>query len=152
MVERLVEDKRSAIEEKATEVFQGITNKPQEYDRVRVKSDYTLEVVRKDGSTVQNTQLSAGEKEVIAYSFMTALNLSSVDPAPFVMDTPFGHLDSGHRKGLLRSLATLEVQAILLATDRDLPTQERDAIDTSIAKEFVLRRDQLAALTTIEEA
>jgi len=152
IVNVLVERTRLAIENKATEIFRGITNKPLEYDRIRVKPDYTLEIVRKDGTVVENAKLSAGEKEVVAYSFITALNLSSRDPAPFVMDTPFGHLDSGHRSGLLRSLPRLEVQAIVLATDRDLPAHERDAIDGSICKEFTLRRDQDRAISSIEES
>ncbi len=151
MVEQIVERKREAIQSSATDVFRQITNKPDEYDCLRVNHDYSLEVVRKDDSVVENTKLSAGEKEVVAYSFITALNLSSVNPAPFVMDTPFGHLDSGHRAGLLRSLPKLKVQAILLATDRDLPAGERDAIDGSIAKEFTLVRDQRQAITTIED-
>jgi len=151
LVNRLVKEKRTTIEESATEVFRSITNKPDEYDRIRVNADYTLEIVRKDSTVVEHTKLSAGEKEVLAYSFITALNLSSVDPAPFVMDTPFGHLDSGHRKGLLNSLPKLEVQAILLATDRDLPPAERDSIDGSISKEFTLKRDQRKALTTVED-
>lgn len=151
LVNRLVKEKRTTIEESATEVFRSITNKPDEYDRIRVNADYTLEIVRQDSTVVEHTKLSAGEKEVLAYSFITALNLSSVDPAPFVMDTPFGHLDSGHRKGLLNSLPKLEVQAILLATDRDLPPAERDSIDGSISKEFTLKRDQRKALTTVED-
>ncbi|MCI0623306.1 MAG: AAA family ATPase [Acidobacteria bacterium] len=152
LVDRLIEQKRTGIEDRATEIFRQITNKPMEYEGIRVNPDYTLEVVRKDGSVVENTKLSAGEKEVVAYSFITALNLSSRDPAPFVMDTPFGHLDSGHRAGLLRSLPKLDVQAILLATDRDLPADERDAIDGSICREFTLRRDQPHATTAIEES
>jgi DNA sulfur modification protein DndD len=152
LVDRLTEEKRASIENEATEIFRRITNKPQEYDRLRVKDNYALEVVRKDGSAIENEKLSAGEKEVVAYSFITGLNLSSVDPAPFVMDTPFGHLDSGHRRGLLQSLPKLQVQVFLLATDRDLPASERDAIDGSIANEFTLCRDQANAITKIEEA
>ncbi len=151
LLDSMIEQKRLSIQEKATEIFREITNKPLEYDRIRVNADYTLEVVRKDGTTVENAILSAGEKEVVAYSFITALNLSSRDPAPFVMDTPFGHLDSGHRSGLLRSLPKLDVQVIILATDRDLPPDERDAINGSICKEFTLRRDQQRAISSIEE-
>ena len=47
--------------------------------------------------------------------------------------------------------ARTEVQAILLATDRDLPPAERDSIDGSISKEFTLKRDQRKALTTVED-
>lgn len=100
-VDRLVAEKREAIEQNATDIFRDITNKPQEYAGIHVKDDYTLEVYRHDGTTVENDKLSAGEKEVLAYSFITALNLSSPNPAPFAMDTPFGHLDSEHRDRLL---------------------------------------------------
>jgi DNA sulfur modification protein DndD len=150
-VERLTERKREDIQREATVVFRRITNKPQEYDTLRVKDDYTMEVVRQDGSTVDNQRLSAGEKEVVAYSFITALNLASSNPAPFVMDTPFGHLDASHRAGLLQSLPQLQVQAFLLATDRDLPASDRNAIEQHIASEFTLKRDQVNAITRIEE-
>jgi DNA sulfur modification protein DndD len=150
-VNQLVLRKQQEIEEWATRIFTSITNKPIDYAGVRVRDDYTLEVLRADGTTVDNNELSAGEKEVLAYSFVTALNLSSPDPAPFVMDTPFGHLDSGHREGLLRSLPNLGVQVFLLATDRDLPESERDQFQNSIAKGFVIQRDQHHATSYIEE-
>lgn len=149
-VNRLVEEKRSAIEKNATDIFTDITNKPNEYAGVQVNDDYTLKVYRHDGTVVENEKLSAGEKEVLAYSFITALNLSSVTPAPFVMDTPFGHLDSQHRDRLLQSLPRLGVQVFLLATDRDLPEQERERIQPYLADEFVIQRDQQAAKSTIE--
>lgn len=148
-VDELIELKRLEIQNLASEIMLAITNKPDEYAGIHVKEDYTLQVYRHDESIVDNERLSAGEKEVLAYSFITALNLSSSNPAPFVMDTPFGHLDSGHRQGLLDSLPRLGVQVFLLATDRDLPYEERDRIQGSIAQEFVLERDQTDALTHI---
>lgn len=151
LVEQLVLRKREQIQQVSTEVFRKITNKPEEFDSLHITAQYSIEVVRKEGSTVENQKLSSGEKEVVAYSFITALNMASENPAPFVMDTPFGHLDYIHRSGLLRSLPKLQVQAVLLATDRDLPAEERDKIDSSIAKEFTLKRDQTRGITTIEE-
>lgn len=152
MVDDLVEGKRVEIERRASEIFHQITNKPQEYAHIRVKPDYSLEVVRVDGSAVENDRLSAGEKEVLAYSFITALNLTGENPVPFVMDTPFGHLDAGHREGLLKSLPNLGVQVLLLATDRDLPAAERDAISSTIAEEYVIKRNQLEARSYFEGA
>ena len=148
-VDRLVAQKREDIEREATNIFTQITNKPLEYAGIRVKNDYTLEVYRRDGTVVENKKLSAGEKEVLAYSFITSLNLSSPSPAPFVMDTPFGHLDSSHRDGLLQSLPNLPVQVFLLATDRDLPHQERDQVQAFIAQEFEIERNQQEASSTI---
>ena len=151
LLEKVIKEKREQIEELATEVFISITNKPDEYSKVRVKEDYTLDVIRRDGTSVDNTKLSSGEKEVLAYSFITALNRSSVTPVPFVMDTPFGHLDGIHREKLLKNLPGLEVQVFLLATDRDLPLNERDKIEASLAGEFQINRDQEAARSYIEE-
>ena len=148
-VDRLVARKREDIEREATNIFTRITNKPLEYAGIHVKDDYTLEVYRRDGTVVENKKLSAGEKEVLAYSFITSLNLSSPSPAPFVMDTPFGHLDSTHRNGLLQSLPNLPVQVFLLATDRDLPHQERDEVQAFIAQEFDIKRNQQEARSTI---
>jgi DNA sulfur modification protein DndD len=150
-VDRLVAEKRETIEDNTSEIFTRITNKPREYAGVRVNDDYTLEVYRNDGTSVDNDDLSSGEKEVLAYSFITALNLSSTDPAPFVMDTPFGHLDTTHRDRLLQSLPELETQVILLATDRDLPDEEQERIQEFVADEFVIRRNQEEAYSTIEE-
>ena len=149
-VDRLVSEKHETIQDTATDIFNGITNKPEEYAGIHVKDDYTLEVYRHDGTTVENEKLSAGEKEVLAYSFITALNLSSPNPAPFVMDTPFGHLDSQHRDRLLQSLHQLDVQVFLLATDRDLPPAERERLQNHIADEFIIRRDQDEARSYIE--
>jgi DNA sulfur modification protein DndD len=150
-VDRLVEEKRATIEENTSEIFTHITNKPREYAGVRVNDDYTLEVYRNDGTSVNNDDLSSGEKEVLAYSFITALNLSSTDPAPFVMDTPFGHLDTTHRDRLLESLPELETQVILLATDRDLPDEEQERIQEFVADEFKIRRNQKEAYSFIAE-
>lgn len=150
LVNELVRQRREEIEKLATKIFISITNKSVEYAGVHVRPDYTLEVYRKDASIVENTQLSAGEKEVLAYSFITALNLSSPDPAPFVMDTPFGHLDSIHRDRLLKSLPQLDVQVFLLATDRDLPPEERSKFQYAIAEEYIIERDQQRAMSFIE--
>lgn len=149
-VEQLVEFKRQHIEGITTDIFLSITNKPDEYAGVHVKEDYTLQVYRKDNSIVDNDRLSAGEKEVLAYSFITALNLSTNTPAPFVMDTPFGHLDATHRNRLLDSLPQLDVQILLLATDRDLPPSERNRIQPFIQQEFEIVRDQRHAQSLIE--
>ena len=151
LLNQAVKERRNQIEKLSSEVFTSITNKPEEYSGVRVKEDYTLEVIRRDGTSVDNTKLSSGEKEVLAYSFITALNRSSITPVPFVMDTPFGHLDSIHREKLLKNLPSLNVQVFLLATDRDLPLNERDKIDDFLAAEFEIKRDQAAARSYIEE-
>lgn len=151
LLTKLVSEKRSEIEAKASENLVRVTNKSEEYRCVRVNEEYALEVVRHDGSFILNKKLSPGEKEVLAYSFITALNLAASSPAPFVMDTPFGHLDSQHRDQLVRSLSHLPVQVVLLATDRDLPNSERAKLSGNIAREYEIVRNQREARSDFKE-
>lgn len=116
-----VEQAKQNIEAKTTEIYRKITNKPQEYARVVINDDYTLGVETVTGTILNPDSLSAGERETLAFSFITGLNLASQTAAPLIMDTPFGHLDTQHQKNLINALPELPSQVIILATDRDLP-------------------------------
>jgi len=94
--------------------------------------------------------LSAGEKEVVAFSFIAGLNQSTQTNAPLVMDTPFGHLDVGHRNGLLDALPKLPCQVILLATDRDLPEADLPNLDYCLGGRFDIIRDEIGERSSIE--
>ena len=151
LVERYIQDRRATIEANLNRVFKSITNKPEEYDKVALLEDYTLRIITKAGNKIEPGQLSAGEKEVLAFSFIAGLNLASDNPAPLVMDTPFGHLDVQHRNGLLAALPTFPNQVVLLATDRDLPKEEHSRLERNIAGEFELYRNQNEERTTIRQ-
>jgi hypothetical protein len=62
------------------------------------------------------------------------------------------NFESIHHEGLLKSLPNLQVQVFLLATDRDLPADERDKIAGRIASAFEIHRDQRQARSFIKEA
>lgn len=149
LVDLFIQERRSTIQSNLNRVFKSITNKPKEYEEVALNEDFSLRVITKSGNKIEPEKLSAGEKEVLAFSFIAGLNLASDNPAPLVMDTPFGHLDIHHRNGLLEALPTLPNQVILLATDRDLPVDERKRFDRNIASEFELYRLQNEERTII---
>jgi DNA sulfur modification protein DndD len=149
VVEQFIQERRAAIEAHLNRVFRNVTNKKEEYERVALLEDFSLRVVTKAGNQIEPERLSAGEKEVLAFSFIAGLNLASDNPAPLVMDTPFGHLDVQHRNGLLAALPTLPSQVILLATDRDIPEEERRRFERNIVGEFELDRIQTEERTTI---
>lgn len=151
LVDRFIKDRHATIQATLNRVFMNITNKPKEYDRVALLDDYALRIITKAENQIEPDKLSAGEKEVLAFSFIAGLNLASENPAPLVMDTPFGHLDVQHRDGLLQALPSLPNQVILLATDRDFPKDERKRMERNIAGEFELYRIQNEERTTIRE-
>jgi DNA sulfur modification protein DndD len=150
MVERMLQLRRDTIERHMTNVFRMVTNKRQEYDRIELAGDFAPTVVTHSGQMMKRNELSAGEKEVVAFSFIAGLNQSTQTSAPLVMDTPFGHLDVSHRNGLLDALPKLPCQVILLATDRDLPEEELPNLGYCLGGRFDIVRDEIGERSSIE--
>ncbi|MDB9313592.1 AAA family ATPase [Spirulina sp. CS-785/01] len=121
LIDWRIEDAKATIEEKTSEVHRRVTNKPDEYNGVVLKENYTLGVRTVTGEVLNPETLSAGEKEALAFAFITGLNLASETSALLVMDTPFGHLDKTHQRNLVKALPDIDSQVIVLATDRDFP-------------------------------
>jgi DNA sulfur modification protein DndD len=143
LVERMLELRQDTIERQMTNVFRMVTNKKQEYDGIELSDDFAPRVVTRSGEPMKRGELSAGEKEVVAFSFIAGLNQTTETNAPLVMDTPFGHLDTRHRDGLLDALPKLPCQVILLATDRDLPEDELPNLEYCLGGRFDIVRDEL---------
>lgn len=140
LIEWRIEERKAAIEEITSKIHRRVTNKPDEYVGVVIKSDYSLGLKNAAGDVLNPETLSAGEKEALAFSFITGLNLASGAAAPFVMDTPFGHLDVAHQENLVTSLPDLPSQVIVLATDRDFPRDLLSTIRGRVAEILVIER------------
>jgi DNA sulfur modification protein DndD len=131
---------KETIEKRTSEIHRRVTNKPDEYTGIKIKDKYTLEITTVSGDVLNPETLSAGEKEALAFAFIAGLNLASGRAAPLIMDTPFGHLDTGHQKNLVKSLPDLPSQVVVLATDRDFPDDLLQGIRDDVAEIFHIRR------------
>ena len=140
LIEWRISERKETIERHTSEVHRRVTNKPDEYVGVTIDSDYSLRVKNVAGDILDPETLSAGEREALAFAFIAGLNLASGTAAPFVMDTPFGHLDTDHQKNLVRSLPELPSQVIVLATDRDLPDNLLREVRPHVAEILKIRR------------
>jgi DNA sulfur modification protein DndD len=150
LVERMLQLRRESIERHMTNVFRMVTNKREEYDRIELTTDFAPSVVTQSEQRMRRNELSAGEKEVVAFSFIAGLNQSTETNAPLVMDTPFGHLDVRHRDGLLDALPKLPCQVVLLATDRDVPEEELHNLAYCLGGRFDIIRDETEERSRIE--
>ena len=140
LIEWYIKDCQEKIERHTSEIHRQVTNKPDEYKGVEVKPDYTLGIKTVNGDTLSPENISAGEKEALAFAFIAGLNLASGTAAPLMMDTPFGHLDTTHQKNIINSLPTIPSQVIILATDRDLPQYLLQELRPHIAQIHRIRR------------
>jgi DNA sulfur modification protein DndD len=135
-----IHQSKSTIEEHTTARYRQVTNKPEEYLGIEIRNNYTLGVRTLTGDLLNPEVLSAGEKEALAFSFITGLNLASNTAAPLMMDTPFGHLDIAHQKNIVKSLGQIPSQVILLATDRDFPDSLLQELQPYLAEIHHIRR------------
>lgn len=115
--ERVLEEIQKEIEQVTREVFFRLLWKKESFKDVKVKQDYTIEVLDRDGRNCLGS-LSAAERELLALSFTLALHSLSGFQGPLVIDTPLARVSDEHRENFAEAL--LEVskskQIVLLLT------------------------------------
>ncbi len=134
------ESKRDQILRKSNELFNEITNKPDEYRGIDFKNEesYAFTIKTKDNNPVKNP--SKGEKQVLAMSFLLGLNQYTGRNNVILMDTPVASLDDVHSAGIGRALANLNNQVIFLAQPQELAGDIYKYMKASVAKEFTIER------------
>ena len=109
-----------------------------------------MEVIDRYGMPAR-PELSAGERQVLSLSFITAMSRISEEEAPLVMDTPFGRLSSHHRNSITQHLPELAGQLVLFVTDEELREQARKNLEPFIGAEYRLEFDHTTSCTAIVE-
>jgi DNA sulfur modification protein DndD len=144
------DDMRRRIEAKTEEIFKLLIWKDSYFQDIRLDPDYSLEVIDRYGLPAR-PDLSAGERQVLSLSFITAMSRVSEEEAPLVMDTPFGRLSSHHRDSITKRLPELADQLVLFVTDEELRDQARRNLESRIGAEYRLEFDLATGCTEIEE-
>jgi DNA sulfur modification protein DndD len=135
-LDELVRIKKQQIQREGTIVFRRLTNKKELYDRVSIKDDYTLHIIDHDGIEIDNEGISAGEKQILALSFIAGLNRSTEKKAPVLMDTPFGRLDHEHKTNVMEFLHDISDQVMIFTTDEDVNEENIDLIKNFIGNRY----------------
>ncbi|OKH21289.1 chromosome segregation protein SMC [Hydrococcus rivularis NIES-593] len=150
LIEWYIDDRKQTIENHTFDLHRQVTNKPDEYRGVAIAPNYTLRVKTVTGEALNPEILSAGEKEALAFAFITGLNLASETAAPLIMDTPFGHLDMQHQKNIINALPNIPSQVIVLATNRDLPDYLLHELRPHVAEILNISRDATEDMSIVE--
>jgi DNA sulfur modification protein DndD len=135
--EGIMEDIRKEIEAKTEEQFLELIWKKETYKDVNIDGEYTISIVHESGMEGIGT-LSAGERQVLALSFMAALNSVSGFDAPIVIDTPLGRLSREPKNNIAQNLPNyLEgKQVILLVTEEEYTPEVREKLYNRVGKEY----------------
>jgi len=151
--ERLTLKKLNKLEIEVTECFRYLLHKSDLVHRVAIATDnFRLSLYDPQGKPVPKHRLSAGEKQLLAVSFLWGLARVSGRTLPVAIDTPLGRLDSSHRNNLVeRYFPTASHQVILLSTDTEIAQKEVEKLRSlnAIAREYLLTYDSTQTQTTI---
>ena len=149
-VDEIVESRKSEIEEIASQFLKDITNAPDVYTGISLDDAYRLHLKIKDHSTVPAWERgpSAGQSQVIAHSFIGALNKFTAKEAPIIIDTPLARLDDVHAENIVRSYPHMGKQVIVLYQPRELDERLIEFIRPHIREEYEIKRD----LTDVENS
>jgi DNA sulfur modification protein DndD len=150
MYQTFADDMRQRIEADTKETFQALVWKQSQFQDVTLSPEYQLQVIDRWGLPAR-PDLSAGERQILSLSFITAMARVSEEEAPLVMDTPFGRLSSHHRDAVTLRLPDLTHQLVLFVTDEELREQARQNLDHRIGAEYRLEFSQTTGTTEIVE-
>lgn len=150
MYQSFADDMRSRIVVKTKEIFKNLIWKESHFRDIQLGPDFNLEVIDRYGLPAR-PELSAGERQVLSLSFITAMSRISEEEAPLVMDTPFGRLSSQHRESITEYLPELTDQLVLFVTDEELHNQAKMNLVPRIGAEYRLNFNSKTSCTTVEE-
>jgi DNA sulfur modification protein DndD len=144
------EQKRLEVERETREIFHSLAWKGEHFQDVRLTEDYQLQVIDRYGMQAR-PELSAGERQVLSLSFITAMAKVAQNEAPLVMDTPFGRLSSAHREAITSRLPILAPQLVLFVTDEELRDTALDNLRPRIGAEYRLNFNPHTSCTEVED-
>jgi DNA sulfur modification protein DndD len=140
ILNEIVEEVRNTIQIKTNEYFLNLIWKKGAYKQVKIDVDYNLSVTNKYGSECLGS-LSAGERQVLALSFMAALKEVSGFNIPVVIDTPLGRISGEPRENIAKSLPSYlrDTQVTLLMTDTEYTGKLKSILKDRVGKEYEIK-------------
>ena len=150
--ENVATEIRTKVEQKTKEYFFNLHWKGEEFGDVKINENYEIELVGQYGAPKLGT-LSAGERQILALSFMAALSGVSGFDAPVIIDTPLGRISGEPKEKISMSLPRYlkDSQLTLLITDQEYTPVVRNHMKERIGKELELRYDENEMRTDVVE-
>ncbi|GAB4407840.1 MAG: DNA sulfur modification protein DndD [Anaerolineae bacterium] len=140
------------LEEYTLAMWQKLARKQDLIKRIAVNPDrqFSIDLYDAENRLIDKTKLSAGEKELLAISLVSALSQIANRSLPIVIDTPLGRLDTEHRAHIAEYyFPNTSHQVILLSTDTEIVGNELAAIRPYISKSYKIVHDETVQTSTV---
>lgn len=132
---------REKVNDKTRKQFTSINWAYDKYRDVTIKDDYKIVITKSTGQKITPGDLSDGEENLLALSFMMALHSLSGFEIPLIIDAPLEKLDKSKRIEFISGLHeyTSDKQIIFLFTDSQYTDDVRANMLPNIADEYELK-------------
>lgn len=122
--------------------------------KVTIKKDYQFRVQDNLGHDI-TADLSKGQEQILSLAFVMALAQVASEGRsemafPLFMDTPFARIDGDNRDHLINEIPQITSQWILLLTDTEFTTAERDQFKKQGSVGSIYRLNNRGGVTTID--
>lgn len=140
---KILNSKVNHIEQLITESYELLLRKKNLLSKISINPDtLNISLDTNDGDNFANSQLSAGERQLLSISILWGLAKASSQPFPVAVDTPFGRLDSAHRKKLVSNyFPRASHQVMLFSTDEEIVGEYFEIIKPNVGKIYKLDYD-----------
>ena len=135
-VDDLREKLRHSVEIQASKAFKEMSTQAA-YSGLQINENYGLTILDNDGHEVPLR--SAGAEQVVALSLIAGLAHAGRPAGPVVMDTPFGRLDTKHRKNILKYLPNFASQLILFVHDGEFHKDDLKLLVDRIGGQYEIK-------------
>lgn len=138
--ENILSEIKTEIEKKTRQQFFELIWKKVNFSDVIIDDEYNFSVLDQKKRESIGT-LSAGEKQTLALSFMSALNMESGFDSPIVIDTPLGRISREPKISIAKKLPNFlkGKQVTLLVTEEEYTEEVRKSLSPHIGAEYMIR-------------
>lgn len=145
---RFYEETRKRIENETKLMFDKLAWKTEQFNEIRLDPEFHLEVIDR-WNKPSREELSAGERQILSLSFISAMARLSGEEAPVIMDTPFARLSGVVLRNVAQHLPDLLPQLILFVTDQEWSESSRSGLEPKVGAQYKLEFSD--GITTIKE-
>jgi DNA sulfur modification protein DndD len=148
--DRLLASKAQWLSDMITAEFRNLLRKRNLIANVVVDPEtYRVSIKDGKGQELPMDRLSAGERQLLAISVLSALIKERKGRFPVVVDTPLARLDQQHRAALIkRFFATVSHQVVVLSTDQEVDGVAYQTLLPFTNAEYSLDFDDATGRTT----
>ena len=146
LLSTLTKAKVSAVESAFLEELKLLTQKEAFASKIKIDADFNIRAYKKGAAgeeiEADKTRFSKGEKQIFIMALYWALMKIARVSVPFMIDTPFARIDSGHRERIAECFfSKLSGQVIIFSTDEEFAGRPLKAIAGKIGSTLLLENE-----------